>query len=512
MRGTVFSTFALPAALVLSLASTAAQAELNFHWRLKGMERMGGVEAGQALADDPQAQDATPLALDENGFLPSATYGEPYQFSLVERVSDGDSADLTWSGTDLPGWLSLDSGSGVLSGTPSTADTGEQGFTIAAAGSDGSVSKDYTLKVGGSVLAASQISTGRNFSCVATPQKTAACWGYNAYGQLGDGSTLTRQAPVPVLGLSDVQELSTGYGHVCARTSAGQIYCWGQNNRGQLGNGQGGSFGDLSSTPVSIQDGDTYKLVASGDEHTCGITTAGVTKCWGQNMYGQIGNGDKGWSASVSAPVEVLGNHAFTMISNNYQHNCAIDTDGAVWCWGGNRYGQLGDGTSDDKVTPVQVQGITNAVHVSVSESHSCAVLASGDLKCWGNNSKGQLGNGNTTESWVPVTAQISDVSRVHAGDEYTCAVVGDGEVKCWGANLNGQLGNGTFTNSMTPQTVQDLAHVAELSDNGPAYANGHVCAITKAGDVKCWGDNQYGELGDGTTQNRPYAVETLGF
>ncbi|MGC9079806.1 MAG: RCC1 domain-containing protein [Nanopusillaceae archaeon] len=198
-------------------------------------------------------------------------------------------------------------------------------------------------------------------------------------------------------------------------------------------------------------------IIAAGAAHTCALLSDGSIKCWGDNYDGQLGDGT---NITRYTPVTVQGISNAVAIAAGAFHTCAVLSDGTVKCWGDNYYGQLGDGTDVTRYTPVTVQGISNAVAIAAGYSHTCALLSDGTVKCWGDNEGGQLGdNGKAFSfSYTPVTVQnLSNVVAIAAGWDHTCAVLSDGTVKCWGDNEGGQLGDGTNITRYTPVTVVDL-------------------------------------------------------
>ena len=201
--------------------------------------------------------------------------------------------------------------------------------------------------------------------------------------------------------------------------------------------------------------------VSVGTGHTCALTLNGGVKCWGDNGYGQLGNGTS--TATRLTPVDVIGlNEDVQAISLGWSHSCALTTHGGVKCWGENSFGQLGDGTSTNRLTPVEVIGLGGGVHaISAGYTHACAVMASGSVKCWGYNFFGQLGDGSTTNRLTPVAVvDLADAAQegCRRCANHTCARVGNGSVRCWGSNYSGQLGDGTTTDHLTPVAVVCLA------------------------------------------------------
>ena len=362
----------------------------------------------------------------------------------------------------------------------------------------------------------SALSLGSYFTCIVTNTDGAKCWGYNGFGTLGDGTTTDSNVPVDVSGLtSGVQSISAGSSHVCAVTTAGGAKCWGYNASGTLGDGTTITKNtpvDVSGLTSGVQSISTSTLL-NGD-HTCAVTTAGGAKCWGLNNKGQLGDGT---TITKNTPVDVSGlTSGVQSISIGESHSCALTTNGGVKCWGNNVSGQLGDGSITDSNTPVDVTGlISGATAITVGKDWACALTTSGAVKCWGDNEYG-LGaldgnNSAITNSKVPVQVEglTSGVLAISIDYKHACALLSTGSVKCWGFNNKGQLGDGSTTNSNTP------VDVAGLPDKAVAVSVGyrHSCAILESGSLYCWGSNDEAQLGDGTEVDKlqPTNVSALG-
>ena len=250
------------------------------------------------------------------------------------------------------------------------------------------------------------------------------------------------------------------------------------------------------------------RLVSSGVYSTCALLSTGVVKCWGQNSNGQLGDGT---TTQRNAPVTVLGlTTDVNVVETGYWQACVLLSSGAVKCWGQNAYGQLGDGTTTNSSTPVNVSTLSSGViAISAGYYHTCALLSTGAVKCWGLNTYGELGDGTTTTSSTPVNVSTlsSGVSAISAGGYQTCALLSTGAVKCWGQNTNGQVGDGSTTQRNSPVDVSGLTSGVTTISAG--YL--HSCAVLSTGVIKCWGLNSTGQLGDASTTQRTSPVDVSG-
>ncbi len=334
------------------------------------------------------------------------------------------------------------------------------------------------------------IDAGWSRACALTTAGSAQCWGAT-YGT------------TPQYAVANVSSITVGGAHACALAETG-VRCWGANAEGQLGNGQfSAEAGPVD--VVGLTKG--VSAVAAGGYFTCALVNGGV-KCWGDNSQGQLGNGTSGSYLNEPADVSGMTEGAVALAAGD-DHACAITTAGGVMCWGSDGAGQLGDGASGgNRATPAPVSGLSTGVTaLALGADQSCAVVM-GAAKCWGGNANGQLGDGTVAGRAMPVDVAglASGVLAIAAGDGSTCALTTSGGVKCWGANDYGQLGDGTTSAHRTPADVSELGSGVTGVTAGSAFA----CALTGAGATRCWGLNDSGQLGDGTTTDRRTPVDVV--
>ena len=306
--------------------------------------------------------------------------------------------------------------------------------------------------------------------------------------------------------MTDVAELAVGHAHACALSNSGGVKCWGLNNFGQLGNGTT-TNSYIAVQVVGLQSG--VASISAGYRHTCAVTDAGGVKCWGKNLLGQLGDGT---TTMRTTPVDVSGlSSGVATVSAGGDHTCALDTDGELRCWGFNGDGELGIGNRDRQTTPVPVIGGQNIAAVATGYSTTCAITGSGGVSCWGVYDRVCNSFGCAFGSFSspnPVSGLSSGVTAIAAGEFFQCAVV-NGAVKCWGDNYDGQLGNPDEPDP-DPFTLFDIDGVQSGVDNVSAGL-GHACARLNDGSARCWGDNTFGVLGDGTGEYGYPAVAVTG-
>ena len=350
-----------------------------------------------------------------------------------------------------------------------------------------------------------QITLGRGFACALQSTGQVKCWGANDSGQVVEAGNYEYHIPVSTQGISNAVEVSSGNMHSCARLSDGHVKCWGSNEWRQLGV----DFEQLEGAydyPTPVDGITDAAQVSAGGNHSCAVLTTGEVECWGSNYNGQVGDDT---NEEVISPFAVPGITNAIQVSSGEMHTCALLSDGQVQCWGDNSKGQLGNGTTDWSVTPVTVAGLSKATQISVGSDHSCALLGTGQIKCWGYTMDGLLGDGTTNVviRSTPVAVRgITNATEVSSGTFHSCARLATGQLKCWGSNYSGQLGNGTKDWSANPVTVSGISNAASVSaGNGESS-----CALLASGQVICWGGNDAGQLGNGTTVARTTPIATL--
>ncbi|NBT26267.1 MAG: hypothetical protein EBT09_06875, partial [Actinobacteria bacterium] len=362
-----------------------------------------------------------------------------------------------------------------------------------------------------SVTTLSRLASGYGHTCGLASNGFTYCWGFNGSGELGDGSTTDRVTPAAVAGGLKFASLSAAGQHTCGLVASGAAYCWGNNSHGQLGNGTAGeNWGDSANrmVPVAVTGGLTFTSIVAGRYHTCGLTLASTAYCWGDNSNGQLGDGTTGGGnlTSRTAPVAVTGGLTFTSLVAGLSYTCGLVSVGTAYCWGSNPWGNLGDGTTGtDRPTPVAVTGGLTFTSLVAGQSHTCGLSSGGAVYCWGMNAYGQIGDGTTAERLTPtaVTGGVA-FTRLVRGSNHTCGLAAGGTVYCWGNNGTGQLGDGTQgTNSTAP-----VAATAGRTFTNLVGGDLHTCGLDSSGTVYCWGWNNYGQLGDGTTTDRRTPVQ----
>ncbi len=343
-------------------------------------------------------------------------------------------------------------------------------------------------------------------TCAARTGGGLFCFGTNAHGELGDGTKVDRAVPTPVLGNPVVEDVATGLEHTCILQKGNVVSCWGSNAKFQLGD-----LTNTSRTSVGEAVQGSFTFVSAGFYHTCALTVGREVRCWGDNYYGVVGDGTRESRNFAARAIDSTGVELTDVISlaTGAFHTCAAFTNGTVSCWGYNRYGELGyttSGTCDGpeelcSLVPTTVPGIDHVVQVAAGYAHTCALRDDGTVWCWGANDQKALGDGTTVLTRIipaPTVGALQTVVEIAAGWQNTCARLVDGTVRCWGRNDFGELGNGKKDpGTSVPDTpIFGLTGVTRLTTGD------HGCAFDGNSALQCWGRNDHGQLGISTSGN----------
>ena len=345
------------------------------------------------------------------------------------------------------------------------------------------------------------IAAGIYHTILAKADGTVWTWGGNYEGQIGDGTTTSSPTPEQIPGISGVVvAVAAGYYHSVALTSDGTLWAWGRNIFGQLGDGTT----TQRLAPVQVVGISGVTAVAAGENSTYALKSDGTVWAWGRNYEGQLGDGTK---TDQYLPVQVQGLSGVQAIAAGEIHGVALTTGGTVWAWGFNLYGALGDGTTTSQLTPVQASSLSAVVGIAANGYHTAAVVNDGTLWCWGNGVYGELGIGDRPTVF-PTPAEalgLTSVAAAIAGSHHTIALIDDGTLWACGYNFYGQLGDGTNTDQPVAVPVPGISSVVTA---GASFY--HTVAIAADGTVWAWGHNYDHQLGDGTTTDRSTPVQII--
>ena len=381
-----------------------------------------------------------------------------------------------------------------------------------------------------------KVSTGFATACAIAYDDKVYCWGRGSEGQMGNGGRKLQQTlptPVDTSGVLDgktITNISTGRDNSCVIDSDGLAYCWGANSKNSLGK----TIASPNNIPDYLNgngliDGYHLKDISVGNEYTCAIISTGDAYCWGYNKNGQLGSGD---ILNKSLPNKVVGNHSYITLSTSVgwssdeeSHTCAININNLAYCWGYNADGRLGINSIVDKNVPTLVNGNGKIDGVGIKDistglNHTCAVNINGKAYCWGDNGDGQVSIGGT-RMVSPTTSKKyllptiinsngyidnKENKYIYANDEYTCAISSDSIIYCWVKNSSGQLGRGDFNQKDDIAAVKLPGKVINMSNS----SSGFNCAISSDNQVYCWGSNGNGRLGIGSLikENIPKRVK----
>jgi alpha-tubulin suppressor-like RCC1 family protein len=360
-------------------------------------------------------------------------------------------------------------------------------------------------------LMVTQVNAGAAHNCALRSDNRAVCWGWNVFGQVGNGTTSFEVlSPTAVMGGRSFRQITAGIYHTCAVTMDNRAFCWG-------GAALGSGTASGSSRPVAVVGGLSFRQVSAGQEHTCGVTTSDRVYCWGINTFGQLGNGTQNLDFEPElSPVPVMGSLRFRGVSVGVHHSCGVTTTNQAYCWGGDQWGQLGDGAASGtcqvpngtrpcRLKPTRVAGGHQWRQIDAGGGsgpaegdpepffggRTCGVTTDGRAFCWGDGTLGQNGDGTRSIRTAPSRVAGDRLYRaVSTGENHTCAVSTDNRAFCWGLNGAGQLGDGTQTTRLRPRAV-----VGGLLFDQVSAGLGGTCGRTMGGRAYCWGLT----VGDGT-------------
>ncbi|ACB77521.1 MBG domain-containing protein [Opitutus terrae] len=407
--------------------------------------------------------------------------------------------------------------------------------TVDTIGGVGTLRLDFSDGSGLTPVVAGAFAGGQRYLRV-PPGTVSYAWGDNSKGQLGNGTggSMGNKSVVPVaadrsgvLAGKTLVALATSYRHSLALASDGTVYAWGYNANGQLGNGSGGLSTDISKVPVAVDmtgvlAGKTIIAIATGYEHSLALASDGIVYAWGDNSEGQLGDGST-TDSKVPMAVDrtgVLTGKTVVAIAAGRNHSLAVASDGTVYAWGDNYYAQLGDGSLTDSSVPVPVD-LTELAGKSVADvaggdRHSLAQASDGTVYAWGDNTNGQMGD--TIAHLKPAPVSVTGGSAlagktivaVAAGGYHNLALASDGTVCTWGYNYNGQLGNnssGAGEKSTVPIAVNSYGALPGKTIVAVGAGVSHSLALASDGALCTWGFNSQGQLGDNSTTNRTVPV-----
>ena len=392
------------------------------------------------------------------------------------------------------------------------------------------------VQVLGSLSNVTSIAAGYTFSLALLSDGTVKAWGFGGYGQLGDGTGAARSTPISVKDaagtgtLSGIVSIAGGGSHTVAVKNDGTVWAWGQGQFGQIGN----SLTSGSALPVQVKDvaGTGYingiTSVGAGMSYSLAVKNDGTVWAWGDNYFGQFGDNTAYNNRLIPVPAAIGLSNAIS-IDAGYNQTLALKSDGTVMAWGANDYGKLGDNNPGGgsfipvKVKDADVPDISEAITTtSTGTDHSLALKSDGTVWAWGNNNYGQLGDNSINQSSIPVqvkdtagTGTLTGITAIAAGQYYSLALKSDGTVLAWGRNNSGQLGNNSIDQSNVPVQVKDAAGTGTLSAiTAIAIGDAHSIALKSDGTVWAWGNNINGQIGDNTSgggTNRLIPVQVKG-
>jgi alpha-tubulin suppressor-like RCC1 family protein len=458
---------------------------------ISGARCVAGPEGGRACRDQAEEQ------CERNSDCPVPYICAADEHCREECREDRDCRDgnVCLVGMDPPvcgpPTMRPDGGLGPDGGGDMDAGLGDDGGTPA----DGGAPTDGSSGGGGPVTPPPPplMAGGEGHTCTQTTTPAGLhCFGSDMYGQIGDGTAGMPPSPTPyLLSIADVRVVGAGGSHSCVATPT-QLFCWGDNGEERIGVSSGLALHPSPTEVTALSAAPTD--LALGTNYTCALVSDRVF-CWGANDVGQLGNGTTAMEQPTPTEVTGLGGTP-VQIAAYSTHTCARLSSGHVECWGENGNGELGVGDTTDRASPTRVPGIDDAVQIATGSTHTCALRASGVVECWGLNTSGELGDGTEVShnTPAPVMSLPDAVLQIALGSAHTCARTAS-EVFCWGNNFFGQTGHDIIDSYLTTPQPTGLGAVGEVAAGG-----WHTCVRVAGTTVRCFGRDEVGQLGRGTT------------
>ena len=368
--------------------------------------------------------------------------------------------------------------------------------------------------LGGFELKPDVLSSGEDHTCAIRDDGRVMCWGEGDFGKLGIGNTNDKSSPQFTNSLGSGRkaiDISAGGDHTCAVLDNGSVMCWGRDNYGQIGDGIQG--GQRNSPTHTVGLPRPAVAVEVGMDFSCALLDNGSVMCWGRGAAGRLGNGGSAPFSNSAQPVytdPMPGGRKAVAIDISHYHTCAVLDDGSLACWGTGGAGRLGTGGTSDQSSPTLANylGSTNqAVDVALGRYTGCALMANGSITCWGygylGDGNGESGQHSPGSAWVNLPTGRTAVA-VEMGRKHACMQLDNGDVKCWGDDQYGQMANGNGENDRNnPTTVNFASGIEAVSIHAGHW---HNCITAQTNEVYCWGDGKAGKLGDGGTTQHNFA------
>ena len=505
-------------------------------WGEDGDGQLGNGPVVTADGDVP----GPPLALPGGQTAISVTGGDKHTCAVLadgavscwganDRFQLGDGTDVDF--VDVPELSAVTSGaSAVVAGETHTCALvqrevscwgNDQSGQIGNGAENGDQSVPSTPLTVPTVASVRDVAVGAANACARSGAGKVSCWGDDTFGATGNGPATGAldSPPEPIALTGSAVQVSVGGVSACALSANGLVRCWGADFHGVLGNGAGSAQVDAPGAPITLPAPGTAAQITVGFEHACALLTDSAVTCWGGDTEGELGNGaPSGNETAPPAPITLPAPGTATAIDTGPKHVCAVLTGGAVTCWGLDSDGQLGNGASGSQTSPpapIALPGGASATSVSVGDRHSCALLTTGAVACWGNDDFGQMGDSadlghHETATLVPLPGP-GTATEIDAGGDTTCVVLTGGAVSCWGAGRAGQVGSGDVN------AANDAAS-APVALPGPGTAE-HVsvgveavCAVLTDFTFSCWGSDEAGVVGDGAIEPGTQLVPSAPF